>query len=423
MQRTNRGLVFGILCLIFIFALFLRTCTAIIAEDLLRDFAIPATSFGLMASVFFYAYAAAQIPVGILADRIGVRYTVFGFGLLGVAASIFFAYAPNIQIATWARLLTGAGTAGIWIPTLKYLSTEYPPHKFATMTSIINATGSMGSLLSTLPMAILVERIGWRRSLIMPTLIMFVLLLIAWFLMKPQTKKTEKETEIRLGDQEIALKDQETAAASRHRTPFWRYPIFWPFAFWAFLVYGVLLSFSSLWGAAYLQDVYHISRKTAGSHLMFISIGMLAGGVLWGVLSDRIFQARRPIMFIATLGLLLTWLAMASFSVYPGPFYTSLIYFAIGIFSVVFLINLSCVKELFPAEIAATAMGTVNACMFIGVAFFQGITGYLLDITIKNQTFLAAFRLIFILYLISITLAFLLVFFMPETFPANKKPS
>lgn len=420
MLRSKRGLIFGVLCLTFVSALFLRTCTAVIAEDLLRDFAIPPTSLGLMASVFFYAYAVAQIPVGILADRFGVGCTVFGFGLLGVAASLSFAYAPNIQVATWTRLLTGAGTAGIFIPTLKYLSIAYPPQKFATMSSVINAAGSMGSMLSTLPMAILVEKIGWRHSLVIPTAVMFVLLFFVWFLMKPLTKTTGKTLKV---NYEGAKSTQAAPHSQKTTVAFWQQPVFWPFAIWAFLVYGVLLSFSSLWGATYLQEVFHVSRKTAGSHLMFVFIGMIAGGVLWGVLSDRVFKARRPIMFIATLGQLLLWLIMVLLSAYPGPFLTSLIYLAIGTFSVVFLINLSCVKELFPANVAATAMGTVDAFMFFGVAFFQGITGYLLDITAKNHSFGTAFRYIFILYFIGIIFAFLLILLMPETYPTHKKTS
>ncbi|RJX27831.1 MAG: MFS transporter [Dethiobacter sp.] len=416
---SKRDVVFVVFCVLFIFALFLRTSTAIIVEDLMRDFAIPAASLGLMASAFFYAYAVVQIPVGLLSDRIGVRYTVFGFGLLGVAGSILFAFSTGIQMATWARLLTGIGTAGIWIPALKYLSVSYRPDEFATLTSIINAIGGLGLMLATLPMALLVERIGWRHSFILPTPAMFLLVLLAWYLMKPQTHPVT-------GQEEISKEQRkEVAATSLPGTvPFWRHRSFWPFALWALLVYGVLFSFSGLWGAAYLQDSYNISRETAGSHLMFISLGMIIGGLFWGMLSDRFFRARRPVLFLGTLGMLLTWAAMLSLSAYPGPFYISLIYFALGIFSIVFLINLGCVKELFPVKIAGTAMGTVNASMFVGVALFQGISGYLLDHFLETQTALSAYRSIFTFYLVSMALALFLVVLMPETFPREtKKPA
>ena len=413
-RASRRETVFIVLCVLFIIALFMRTSTAVIVKDLMKDFAVPETSLALMASAFFWAYAAVQIPVGFLSDRIGVRYTVFGFGSLGVAGILLFAFSTSINMATWARLLTGAGTAGIWIPALKYLSISYRPDEFATRTSIINAIGSLGLMLSTLPMALSVEKIGWRYSFIMPALALFLLILLAWYLMKPQ--------KLPVGGRETGKESKEPASALQPGTvPFWRYRTFWPFTIWALLVYGVLFSFSGLWGAAYLQDSYNISRETAGSHLMFISLGMIIGGLFWGMMSDRFFRARRPVLIIGTLGMLISWAIMLSLSSYPGPFFTSLLYFAIGIFSIVFLINQGCVKELFPVAVAGTAMGTVNAAMFVGVALFQGITGYILDLLLQTRPALSAFKTIFTLYLASIAVAFFLVFLMPETFLGKQK--
>lgn len=419
----KRTLVFGVLCLLFIFALFLRASTAIIVEDLMADLAVPAASLGLMSAGFFYAYAAAQIPVGMLSDRIGVRFTVFCFGLLGVAGTLLFAFSQSIGMATWARIITGAGTAGIWIPALKYLSTEYRPEEFATLTSIINAIGCLGLLFSTYPMAVMVELIGWRYSFVLPGLILLLFTILAWFLMKPRPEQEIKAGKEITDDPKVHQEAAVTASGIAGKQ-FWKYSFFWPFAIWAFLVYGVLFSFTGLWGASYLQDSFNISRETAGTHLMFISIGMICGGLFWGILSDRYLRARRPVLLIGTAGMLLTWIALASFTNYPGPILTSLLYFAIGIFSITFLINIGCAKELFPMEIAGTAMGTVNAGMFIGVAVFQGVSGYLLDYFLESRSAFLAFRAIFILYIVSIAIALLMVFLMPESFPGRiKKPA
>ncbi|NMB41259.1 MAG: MFS transporter [Firmicutes bacterium] len=407
LQIKKRDLIFAVLCILFIFALFLRACTAVIIDDLMKAFSVPVASLGLMASAFFYAYAAAQIPIGLLSDRIGVRYTVFCFGLLGFAGSAFFAYSTNINTATLARLITGAGTAGIWIPTLTFLSRAYPAEKFASLTSIINATGALGLVLAALPMTLLVEKIGWRHSCFLPGAMMLLLVAIAWFLLK---------------DPALDINQEETAEKHPQKTVvFYRHLSFWLFAVSNLIIYGALLSFISLWGAAYLQDSFGIGRETAGGHLSFASMGMIVGGLFWGTLSDRLFRARRPVIFLGTLGALLTWIAILFLSDYPGPFYTSLLYFAAGTFSTVFLINLSSIKELFPMSIAGTAMGAANALMLAGVAVYQGISGYLLGSALETKTALASYRSIFIFYAISVALAFLFVFFMPETFPGKQK--
>jgi len=412
-STIKRELVFVVFCLLFILALFLRTSTAVIVEDLMADFAIPAAALGLMASAIFYAYSASQLPVGMLSDHIGVRTTVIVFGLLGAAGSLLFALSPGIQMATWARILTGVGTAGIWVPALKYLSLAYKPEEFATRTTIVSTVGSIGLLIATLPLALLVERAGWRLPFTLAAAALFVLVILAWSLMGARPSPSRNTATIDVGNNKDRVLEGYT--------PFWRHRTFWRFALWAFLVYGVQFSFQGLWGAVYLQDTYEISREIAGSHLLFTSLGVLFGGIFWGLLSDRYFRARRPVLFIGTLGMLVSWTIMVTLSVYPGPILTSLLYFSIGIFSIVFLINFSCVKELFPVEKAGMAIGAVNTFMLLGVGVYQGVTGYILDYFIINGNALTAYRSIFILYLGSIALAFCLVLFMPETFPGREK--
>ena len=95
----------------------------------------------------------------------------------------------------------------------------------------------------------------------------------------------------------------------------------------------------------------------------------------------------------------------------------ALIYFVLGFCGFTFIINQGCVKEFFPLEIAGTALGTVSTAMFIGVAVYQGITGYIIDVFSGSP--LMAYRVIFSVYLGSSVLACIMVGIMPETFPKN----
>ena len=413
-RLTYRGLIFLGLCIIFIFALFFRTNTAVIVKDLMADFAISAASLGLMASAFFYAYGAVQIPVGLLSDRIGVQHTVFCFSLLGVAGCIMFALSTGLHMATWARALIGIGTAGIWIPSLKYLAISYKPDEFVTRTGIINAIGGLGLILATLPMAVMVERIGWRLSYIIPSLIMLALVIALYRLMKFSAGSSQKLGSNALEEQNKGGR-KEKSSFSPDRS-FWHHPMFWRFALWAFLIYGVLFSFQSLWGVSYLQETFGKSRELAGTLLMFVSIGGICGGVVWGLLSERFFRARRPVLLLGTIGMAGAYVALLFLrSCYPGDSAIASIYFLLGLCGFTFLLNLGCVKEFFPLEIAGTAMGTVNASMFMGVAAFQGITGYIIGLFSGDA--LTAYRVVFSLYLGSIILAGIMVIIMPETFP------
>lgn len=428
-STIRRELIFFIFCLLFILALFLRTSTAVIVEDLMDEFAIPAAALGLMSSAIYYAYSLSQIPIGMLSDRIGVRYTAVFSGLIGVAGTVMFAFSTGIEMATWARLLTGIGTAGVWVPALKYLSLVYPPGKFATRTGIVSTVGSTGMLLATLPLAILVEGIGWRNSFTLVAGVLLLLIFIAWVLMgekqkgkrnsQPATADGEGPVPSKAGEETSKGKSlsSDEKAPDPAQISFWRHPLFWRFVLWAFLIYGVQFSFQGLWGATYLQNSFGLSRESAGGYLFFMSLGMLSGGVFWGFVSDHFLRARRPVLFIGTLGMLVSWVIMVALAGFPGGLAISALYFALGFFSIVFLVNFSCGKELFPLGRAGTAIGIINTFMLLGAAIYQGITGYMLDYFLVDGTFLTAYRAIFIFYLASIAAAFVLVMIMPETYP------
>ena len=54
-----------------------RTVISVAAPMLSRDLGLSAVAMGVVFSAFSWTYAAAQIPGGILLDRIGVRLTYF----------------------------------------------------------------------------------------------------------------------------------------------------------------------------------------------------------------------------------------------------------------------------------------------------------------------------------------------------------
>ncbi|NMB36407.1 MAG: MFS transporter [Firmicutes bacterium] len=405
MEAGRRNLVFGGFCLLFVLALFLRASPAVIAHDLMESFSIPASTLGLMAAVYFWIYGLVQIPVGILADRIGVRHTVFVFGLIGVVGSFLFASALNIHIAFLARILIGLGTAGIWVPALKYLSLAYAPDNFASLSSILSSVGSLGFVLSTYPLAFLVERTNWRMPFFLVAAMLLLFVIFAWFTMDLKFTTAKRDEKKDAGD------SQKRPAIYLLLNLKFLY-----FIVWGFFVYGVLFSIQTLWGAAYLQDVFSISREMAGMNLMFTSIGIIAGGPFWGLLSDRFLKARKPVLVWATMGFLATLLLFLFKTHYWGSLSVSLLYFCFGFLGTVFLIDVTCVKEFFPLTMTGTVIGVLNTVMILSVGFFQSITGYFIDYFGAESTIAVAYQKVFLLYSICAVLAFFLALFIPETF-------
>ena len=83
--------------------LFLRSSFGVMAPDLAREMALEPAALSTVASAFFFAYAAMQVPTGMLLDRFGPRRTVAAMLLFTAAGTALFA------TGTSATTLTSAG--------------------------------------------------------------------------------------------------------------------------------------------------------------------------------------------------------------------------------------------------------------------------------------------------------------------------
>src|SRR5664280_593941 len=88
-----RWVCYGILVLTYIFVYFDRVAPAVVAPELMKEFGLTATSLGILSSMYFYPYAAMQIPAGILSDYMGPRLSVTIFFLIAAAGTALFGIA------------------------------------------------------------------------------------------------------------------------------------------------------------------------------------------------------------------------------------------------------------------------------------------------------------------------------------------
>ncbi len=139
-----RWLIFSILALAYFFVYFHRLSLSVVADNLMKDFDTSASTMGLLGSIYFYCYAAMQLPAGLLSDSVGPRRTVTWFLIAASAGSVLFGLASNIETAFVGRILVGFGVSMVFIPTMKILSQWYHPHEFASMAGILKAVGGAG---------------------------------------------------------------------------------------------------------------------------------------------------------------------------------------------------------------------------------------------------------------------------------------
>lgn len=109
-------------------------------------------------------YLAFQIPAGLWSDRIGPRRAL-AFGLVVMAAGeALFALSSSLPLSLLGRAAVGAGDAFIFLNVLRVAAHWFPRERFAQMTAASAAVGTLGQLVSTLPLSLGLEHLGWETT-------------------------------------------------------------------------------------------------------------------------------------------------------------------------------------------------------------------------------------------------------------------
>jgi hypothetical protein len=88
-----------------------RSVNAVISPELTHELGLAPASLGLLTSAYFVAFAAMQIPAGMLLDRYGPRRVEPLLLLLAGTGALAFALADSVAGLVAARALIGGGVA------------------------------------------------------------------------------------------------------------------------------------------------------------------------------------------------------------------------------------------------------------------------------------------------------------------------
>jgi MFS family permease len=361
------------LTLLFLLSMFYRSSSAVIASELMIDFSLTPEDLGLLSSVFFYAFALVQIPMGAALDSFGARRAILFLSSVGLVGVVSFALADSFPLAIAGRGLMGVGMACCMMGTFKLISIWFPPRAFTTISGIILSIGTLGNIGATAPLAVAVDWIGWRNAFLVIALIH--LLIIAWIYVQvvdfPKNSWAEHAFS---GKKRGWVKGSMDGMVS-----VFRLPSFWLISLASFARYGVYISIAGLWAGPYLEHIYHVSLIERGKILMLIPMGYLIGSPIFGLLSDRVWKERRTLaaaaMFFYTLCIFPFIGAIPSFSIRM----IAVTFFLLGFSSAFAHIMYANIKELLPGSVSGTAMSAVNFFTMSGAGFFQHVMGIVIE--------------------------------------------
>jgi len=360
--------VCGLGCTFYFYEFFLQVSPSVMGKELMSDFSVTAEALGVLTGIYFYSYAAMQIPVGIMLDRFGPYKLLVVATAVCSIGSFAFGMAHTLLIVELSRFLIGFGSAFAVVGTMKLATNWFKPERFAVLTGAMITIGMMGAIFGESPLAYLVEAIGWRHSMILLSFSGIILTLLILLVVRDYPEGAEHEVMTAKTDREPLFTGLRKVLSNKQ---------VWIIAIYGCLMYTPTPTFCGLWGVPYLMLKYDIPRTGAAAMTSIVFVGWAIGSPFWGWFSQTIGRRLTP-MYIGTLGSIACLTAIL-YLPHLSITQMNILLLAFGIFSSGFVISFTLIKEISPRKLSATSLSYMNMMNMIGIAISQPLIGHLLD--------------------------------------------
>lgn len=336
-----------------------RTINALISGHLIADIGIGAADLGLLTSIYFLVFAAAQIPVGILLDRFGPRRVQSALLLIAAAGAGLFAMSTGFPSLLIARAMIGLGVAAALTAGLKSIVLWFPRERVALLNGYMVMLGSLGAVTATAPAEHLLAWMGWQQLFEILAAATGVTALLIYVVVPdrivPSTASIPATLSSVFGDRR-----------------------FWRIAPLSATCVGSAWSLQGLWASAWLTDVEGFDRGSLVRQLFTMSIVLSGGAWLFGT-TVHYFRRRgigaEPIL--TTVALLFI---AAQFSlILRAPLPSLLPWSVVAIVGTASVVSFAVIADYFPPELAGRANGALNVLHFGWAFLAQYATGLILQ--------------------------------------------
>ena len=368
--------------LFYLFEFIHRVDISVMIPELMESFNVSVAMLGGLSACYFYAYAFAQIPVGLLIDRYGTRSLLTIACLVISLSSFVFSITNSIIIAGICRIFIGFGSAFAFVGCLKIGATWFPKHRFSFIVGLTNLLGVTGAIIGGRPIAYVVETYSWQCMMLASAIIGFALTVLLAGVLRDKLPRASRS--LRAGPYKI-------------RAVFKPTQIWLVAAFGGFMV-APIVAYSELWGVSYLVNYYQIDRPLAAQITTLTFAGIALGGPIIGWFAEY-FRARNLTMLLGTIG------AACSIStillVHNVPlFLLYMLHFSFGFFTSSMLLCFSINSQASKSNMRATTIALTNTIIMAMGALLQTICGELLNYTDLNYE--VGFSPVFVCYALAL---------------------
>lgn len=378
-----------------------------------KDFALSATVFGFVASLFFYTDLIFLIPAGLLIDRHSPRLIITSVLIISSTGVLMNAHAHSLTMLIIARLLMGFGGGFCLVGCIRIAVNWFPAQYLAGISGFIITMGMLGGLMVQTPLTLLIMHTSWRYALTIVAIIGYIIAALIFICVRDMPTERRKELQGHIQRHfefgvfhclKLALLNKQNWFCGLY-TSLMNLPIF---------MLGALL------GIPYLTQVNQLTTTEAATVSGMLYLGTMIGSPLMGSISDRIRNRKRPMLINAVLAIILVFFII---QVSSHNFWLLLIlFFLLGMITSAQIISYPTAVESNSKMISSSATCVISMMCMVSGAFIQPLAGFLLSLKDSGHSVagtmaysVASYHFVMNILPIAFVLAFIFALLIRET--------
>lgn len=255
----------------YLFSYLYRAANAVVAPDLVAELGLSASELGLLTAAYLAAFAAFQLPLGVLLDRYGPRRVQSALVALGAGGALLFALGRDALTLTLARAMIGIAFSGGLMSCFKAVVIWVSEPRRALANACMMSLGGLGLLIATAPLEIASRTFGWRPTFIALAAITLIVAVMI-FVVVPERR--------------VAVSSEPLATQLGQVGRIYRDPVFLALAPLLATTAGTHIALQTLWAGPWFRDIVGLDRTGVATALLVMAAGFVASILLAGVITD-----------------------------------------------------------------------------------------------------------------------------------------
>ncbi len=150
------------------------------------------TQVAFIGSSLMITYMMAQLPAGLLSDKLGSKKVILMGSLIIVFSNLLFGFSKTYEAFILTQFFNGLGQGMGWSPSIKLLASLFSKKERGTSIGLFLTSVPFFSALAYILSGYLTVNFGWRMAFYTPAIILLTIIGLFWFIVKYETKNSFK---------------------------------------------------------------------------------------------------------------------------------------------------------------------------------------------------------------------------------------